>query len=70
MVSTIWTGADYSGGNGPPIIFETAVFGPRREPIELMRYSTEAKARIGHAEAVAIYNTPAEGAIVWEEEER
>ena len=47
-VSTVWLGLDHSFGAGPPIIFETMVFGgPYNQ--ECWRYSTEQQAREGHA---------------------
>lgn len=47
-VSTVWLGLDHGFGHGPPVIFETLVFGgPLND--EGMRYSTEAQAFEGHA---------------------
>lgn len=47
-VSTVWLGLDHRFGEGPPLIFETMVFGGRLSD-ELERYSTEAQAWEGHA---------------------
>ena len=55
MVSTIWLGINHSFGDGPPRLFETAVFhGMKQIRANLARrYSTEAEARAGHAAVVA-----------------
>jgi len=51
-VSTVWLGLDHSFGEGPPLIFETMIFGgPHEEYCE--RYSTEEEARAGHERIVA-----------------
>lgn len=51
-VSTVWLGINHAFGfGGPPIIFETMIFGgPYAE--EMMRYSTEADALEGHRRVV------------------
>lgn len=46
-VSTVWLGIDHSYGDGPPMIFETMIFGGPYDQ-EQMRYSTEADAIDGH----------------------
>lgn len=53
VVSTVWLGINYNfTDSGPPIIFETMVFGlPTSEYVE--RYATEEEARVGHKLAVA-----------------
>ncbi len=55
-VSTVWLGLDHNRGNdGPPIIFETMLFGyPSADPDDhpMRRYSTEEDAMRGHLEAV------------------
>jgi hypothetical protein len=51
-VSTVWLGLDHSWDDGPPLIFETMVFGgPCNE--EMHRYSTEVQALAGHDQMVA-----------------
>lgn len=46
-VSTVWLGLDHSFGFGPPLIFETMVFGgPLDEEME--RYSSRESAMVGH----------------------
>ena len=51
-VSTVFLGTDHAFGCGPPLLFETMVFGvPDDEPCE--RYSTWDEAVAGHAAMVA-----------------
>ena len=52
-VSTVWLGLDHSWGNGPPVIFETMIFGGAHDELQ-GRYCTYAQAVAGHAEAVAL----------------
>lgn len=53
QVSTVWLGLDHRlYGNGPPLIFETMVFGGVLDG-SCERYSTEAEAFAGHDEWVA-----------------
>jgi hypothetical protein len=51
-VSTVWLGLDHNFGGGPPLIFETIVFGGERDQ-DCQLYSTEEQARAGHARIVA-----------------
>jgi hypothetical protein len=54
-VSTVWLGVNHNfAGDGPPIIFETMVFGSGDGDQWMQRYATEAEARAGHAETVTI----------------
>lgn len=53
-VSTVWLGLDHSFGNGPPLIFETMVFGDGSLDLTCHRYATEDEARQGHAEMVTL----------------
>lgn len=47
-VSTVFLGLDHSFNHGPPLLFETMVFGgPEDEAQE--RYTTRAEALVGHA---------------------
>jgi hypothetical protein len=47
FVSTVWLGIDHSFTEiGPPIIFETMIFG--KDVLDCMRYSTEEQALKGH----------------------
>lgn len=51
-VSTVFLVLDYRfGGDGPPLLFETLVFGGLFDQ-EGDRYATEAEARAGHAAMV------------------
>lgn len=50
-VSTIWLGLNHQFGHGPPLIFETMIFGgPHDDYCE--RYSTKEQARAGHQRIV------------------
>lgn len=51
-VSTVWLGLDHQFGGGPPLIFETMVFGGPLDQ-EMDRYSTETEAVAGHETMVA-----------------
>jgi hypothetical protein len=50
-VSTVFLGLDHSFGDGPPLIFETLVFGGPLDG-EMERYSTRAQALAGHTAMV------------------
>lgn len=47
-VSTIWLGVNWQFLNGPPLIFETALFAGHDQVEVIARYSTEIDAIIGH----------------------
>ena len=52
VVSTVWLmGIDHNFGDGPPILFETMIFGGEWGS-ECRRYATEEQAMRGHLEAV------------------
>lgn len=52
-VSTVFLGLDHSFGSGPPLLFETMIFGgPHNDYQE--RYSTWEEAEAGHAKALAL----------------
>ncbi len=51
-VSTVFLGLDHSFGEGPPLIFETMVFGGELDQ-ECERYTTETEALFGHDRMVA-----------------
>lgn len=53
LVSTVWLGLDHSFGDGPPLIFETMIFGGEHDE-DQWRYSTEAEALEGHRRACEI----------------
>lgn len=50
-VSTVFLGIDHQWGNGPPLLFETMVFGTDDDMTE--RYSTWDEAQAGHDAVVA-----------------
>jgi hypothetical protein len=51
-ISTVWVGIDMHLGPGPPLIFETMIFGGPRDQ-EQWRYATRAEALAGHRAVVA-----------------
>jgi hypothetical protein len=66
VVSTVWLGLDHNfGGKGPPLIFETMVFGGTNSEYQ-ERYSTEAAAIAGHERIAAAVK---EGRIIGGERE-
>lgn len=56
-VSTVFLGLNHNWREGPPLIFETMVFGGRYDG-HIQRYSTWDQAEIGHAEIVKMANQP------------
>ncbi len=52
-VSTVFLGLNHQYGGGPPLIFETMIFGGEYDE-EQWRYTTEAEALQGHEAAVAL----------------
>lgn len=52
-ISTVLLGLDHSWGDGPPLIFETMIFGGEHDEYE-ERYATREQAEAGHARAVAM----------------
>lgn len=53
-VSTVFLGLNHNWGPGPPLLFETMVFGSATDSDDLdcRRYSTWAEAEVGHMEMV------------------
>ena len=49
-VSTVFLGIDHSCGDGPPLLFETMIFGGKHDEYQ-QRYTTWPEAAIGHVEA-------------------
>jgi hypothetical protein len=52
-VSTVWLGMNHQYDEGPPLIFETMIFGGDRDGELWNRYPTETHAIVGHDQAVA-----------------
>lgn len=51
LVSTVFLGLDHGYGSGPPILWETMIFGGKHDRYQ-ERYSTRADAEAGHQRAV------------------
>lgn len=51
-VSTVYLGLNHNWGAGPPLIFETMIFGTGPHDQEQWRYSTEEDAIAGHQRRV------------------
>lgn len=51
-VSTVFLGLDHNWGDGPPLIFETMIFGGEHDQVE-WRYTTWDQAEAGHKRVVA-----------------
>lgn len=56
-VSTVFLGINHGLVDGPPVLFETMVFGPEGEE-HCQRYSTWEEAAAGHAAVVAAGGEP------------
>lgn len=58
-VSTVWMGLNHQYLDGPPLIFESAVFrsGGTHCQLECIRHTTEVSARSVHKELVEKYGT-------------
>lgn len=52
-VSTVFLGLDHSFGDGPPILWETMIFGGEHDQYQ-ERYTTREVALAGHAKALAM----------------
>jgi hypothetical protein len=50
-VSTVFLGLDHAFGGGPPMLFETMIFGGVHDEFQ-QRYSTREQAIAGHAQAI------------------
>jgi len=50
-VSTVWLGSDHQFGSGPPLIFETMIFGGPHDQF-CDRYTTKEEAAAGHQRVV------------------
>lgn len=58
-ISTVFLGLDHQWGGGPPLLFETMIFGGEHDDYQ-ERYSTLEEAMAGHARAVALVNKAGE----------
>lgn len=52
FVSTVFLGINYNWGGGPPVLWETMVFGGSHDGEIRERYTSADEARIGHARIV------------------
>lgn len=52
-ISTVFLGVDPSFGLGPPVLWETMVFGHDGDPLDCERYTSAEAARAGHCAHVA-----------------
>lgn len=52
-VSTVFLGLDHQYGDGPPLIFETMIFGGKHDQ-DQWRYTTWKEAETGHSRAVRL----------------
>ena len=54
-VSTVFLAIDHNfGGEGPPVLWETTIFGGAHDQEEQWRYSSLEEAKAGHAMAVEL----------------
>ncbi len=53
-ISTVFLGVDHNWGPGPPILWETMVFGPEPWTDWQDRYSSHEEAAAGHARVLAV----------------
>lgn len=64
-ISTVWLGANYAFLDGPPILFETMVFGGSEDQDQSMwRWGTEEQAKAGHAEIVTTVAATVPDAVI------
>ncbi len=59
-VSTVFLGLDHSFGDGPPLLFETMIFGGEHDQYQ-DRYETWKQAETGHEKAVALATVDCQG---------
>lgn len=65
-VSTVFLGLDHSYGEGPPLLFETMIFGGEHSD-DQWRYSTWEEAEQGHRAAVALVRESAPNPVLKEQ---
>jgi len=56
-ISTVFLGLDHQWGAGPPILYETMIFGGAHDGYQA-RYHTREDAVAGHAEALTVATGP------------
>ncbi len=56
-VSTVFLGLDHGFGDGPPVLWETMIFGGPHDQYQ-ERYSTKEEAERGHQAALALVSAP------------
>jgi len=59
QVSTVFLGLDHGYGDGPPVVFETMVFGGKYSD-EMWRYATYDEAEAGHQRMLDMVQAPVE----------
>ena len=59
-VSTVFLGIDHSFHHGPPLLFETMIFGGKHDQEIIERYSTYPEAVEGHSWAVSLIHSEIE----------
>lgn len=57
-ISTVFIGIDHQWADGPPLLFETMIFGGKHDDYQ-ERYATWQEAELGHTAAVAIVSADA-----------
>jgi hypothetical protein len=56
-ISTVFLGLDHNfSGVGPPVLWETMVFGRGDRELDCRRYSSRAEALAGHEEVAAVWD--------------
>lgn len=55
-VSTVFLGVDHNFGDGPPLLWETMIFGGKHDEYQ-ERYTTRAEALAGHRTALGLVTT-------------
>ncbi len=61
-ISTVFLGLDHGFGKGDPLLFETMVFSPEGDPLQMNRYFTWEEAKEGHRAFVEEYKAMNDGA--------
>lgn len=68
-ISTVWLGLNHNySEDGPPLIFETMVFGDDSSDLDMYRYATQQEAKDGHITKVIEWSAKLIDPIVMEAE--